>query len=208
MANAWPCVNTLRDGSPCDGKRAAGIHSIHHADYHPYWKNKPAGLQPISEPMRAWRAASGYDKALRESKGEPCQIVSEKCTGFVQHLHEPLTSGRSGGKRAAVRDGGFIPACDACNDYCSNEGMEWAEMNGFLFRNTVEGREAAAEAKAARNLSRAASRRKDALDPLRDNGKSKSVRIEEIELNRTQTETAELLSRPSRRRSRLSTDDV
>ena len=148
MANAWPCVNTI-NGAPCGGKRTAGIHSIHHENHHPYWKNKPIGIQPVSEGVRNMRRDTGYDAELREKRGTPCQVVSPECTGTVQHLHEPASRGRFGGFAKAVEVGGAVPCCDACNSYIATNPV-WAAEHGWSFSNTIEGRAAASEAKLAR----------------------------------------------------------
>jgi hypothetical protein len=135
----------------CGGSKNAGIHSRFHAQYHPYLSDKQVGLQPMSAGMREYRKASGYDAEKAAARGTPCQIVSPVCTGIAADLHEPLPRGRAGGLEAAYEIGGGVPACRACNSYCSNEGQVWAAERGLLFRNTVEGRAAAAEAKEARN---------------------------------------------------------
>lgn len=133
----------------CEGKRAADIHSVRHPEYHPYVLKGEPGLQPMSEGMRNWRKESGYDAAVKAAKGSPCQVVSPVCTGFAEHLHEPLTRGRSGGLRAAVEQGGTIDSCDPCNGYIG-ENPVWAAEHGFLFSNTVDGRRAAQAAKETR----------------------------------------------------------
>jgi hypothetical protein len=99
--------------------------------------------------MSATRQEIGYEDELAAAKGTPCQIVSPVCTGVSEHLHEPMPRGRAGGLEAAVRMGGTIPACDACNGYVSANPV-WAKERGFLFSNTLEGRTAAAEAKEKR----------------------------------------------------------
>ena len=134
----------------CEMKRTANVHLIKHPDYdHPYVLKGEPGLKPMSEGMREYRKTSGYDAAVKAAKGSPCQVVSPVCTGVSMHLHEPLSRGRSGGLQKAVEVGGTIPCCDPCNGYIS-ENPTWAYERGFLHRNTVEGREAARQAKEKR----------------------------------------------------------
>ena len=91
-------------------------------------------------PMSAKRAAlyrdvyaPMRDKAVGDGH-EPCQIQSPLCTGYVEHLHEPLTRGKAGGLEASLRDGPKpIPACDACNGYVS-ENQVWAHERGFIVK--------------------------------------------------------------------------
>lgn len=75
------------------------------------------------------------DAAVGDGR-EPCQIQSPVCTGYVEHLHEPLTRGKAGGLEAALRDGPKpIPACDRCNSYVS-EHQVWARERGFIVKLT------------------------------------------------------------------------
>lgn len=69
-------------------------------------------LRVAQEPMAAMsdKRAAFYrdvyapmrDEAIGDGR-EPCQILSPVCTGFVEHLHEPLTRARAGGLEAAAR---------------------------------------------------------------------------------------------------------
>lgn len=138
---AKPCI-------VCDGKKTAGIHSRHHPQFHKYLDDTTPGVKPMSEGMRNFRQESGYDAAVRVAKGRPCQIVSPVCTGQAEHLHEALTRAKAGGLKAAVANGPVFDSCDACNSYIQ-ENQVWAMEHGFLFRATVEGKQAAAEAKRA-----------------------------------------------------------
>lgn len=137
---AYPCQNTTRSGALCEGARTSGVHSRHHPEYHEYWKDKPVGLQPMSDGMRAFRKASGYDAAVKDAKGKPCQVVSPVCTGRAEHLHEPLSRGKAGGLKAALRDGPApIPCCDACNSWVM-EHQDWAMQRGLLVKPPVSDR--------------------------------------------------------------------
>lgn len=83
----------------------------------------------VYEPMRDEAVGDGH---------EPCQIQSPVCTGYVEHLHEPLTRGKAGGLEAALRDGPPpIPCCDPCNGYVS-ENQVWARERGFIVRRPME----------------------------------------------------------------------
>ena len=93
-------------------------------------------IAPMSEKRRKFYKdvyAPMRDEAVGDGR-EPCQIQSPVCTGFVEHLHEPLTRGKAGGLEAALREGPPpIPACDACNSYVS-ENQVWARERGFIVR--------------------------------------------------------------------------
>ena len=117
----------------CGAKRAASVHlSRINPGWHAYQNSKRPGLQPMSEGMQAFRDASGYNAAAAAAKGTPCQVISPVCTGRAEHLHEPLSRGRAGGLKAALRDGPApIPACDACNTYISDNPV-WARERGLL----------------------------------------------------------------------------
>lgn len=127
----FPCKNSLKDGSPCEGANSHAIHNSWHPEYHEYMKDAPVGIQPMSAGMRAFRKASGYDQAVREAEGKPCQVMSPVCTGYAEHLHEILPRGRAGGLRAALRDGDTVICCDACNGYISEHPV-WAYEKGWL----------------------------------------------------------------------------
>lgn len=129
---AYPCKNVLPGGDSCEASKNSGIHSRFHPEFHEYMRDRPVGLQPMSAGMRAFRRESGYDAAVQEAKGEPCQVRSPVCTGRSEHLHEPLARGRAGGLKASLRDGPTpLPCCDACNGYIG-ENQVWARENGFL----------------------------------------------------------------------------
>lgn len=164
----------------CDGKRAHPIHvkAVGMAGYHPYQDSSAPGLKPLSEGMRNYRQESGYDAAVREAKGTPCQIVSPVCSGTAEHLHEPLSRGRAGGLKAAVRGGGTVPSCDNCNGYIA-ENPVWAKEHGWLFSATIEGRAAAKEAKATRNPEQEPAIVKVRRDPY-SNGKNDNGGISEV----------------------------
>ena len=138
---ARPCSN-------CGRPKSAPNHSRHYRgeDICTYIDNKTPGLAPMSEGMRNWRRQSGYDEHKRAIQGTPCQVVSPVCVGIAEDLHEPLTRGRSGGLRASYEIGGGIPACRPCNGYIG-ENPVWAAERGFLFSYTVDGINAAKEAK-------------------------------------------------------------
>lgn len=140
-----PCIR-------CDRPKSADVHSRHYRgeDAHGYTLDPADTALGMSEGVRNFRKTSGYDAAVKAAKGGPCQIMSPVCTGRAEHLHEPMPRGRAGNLERAVEIGGTIPACDACNDYCSGEGQIWAAEHGFLFRNTVEGVQAAQAAKEER----------------------------------------------------------
>lgn len=131
--------------------KSADVHSRHYrgADGHPFVLDAEPGLKPMNEGVRNWRQQSGYNDAAKAARGKRCQIQSPVCTGTAEHLHEPLSRGRAGGLRRAVEIGGTVDACDPCNGYVM-ENQVWAYEHGFLFRATVEGEQAAREAKEAR----------------------------------------------------------
>lgn len=143
-------ANRLCAYEGCGQSKNSSTHSRHARDGHEYMSDKPVGIQPMSAGMRAFRKESGYDEAVKAAKGSPCQIVSPRCTGIAEHLHEPLSRGRAGGLQRAYEESGGIPACDACNSWIAGDGQVWAAERGFLFRDTIEGREAAREAKVQR----------------------------------------------------------
>jgi hypothetical protein len=116
----------------CGAGKNHPVHSRWHKEHHAFLDASAPGLKPMSEGMRNFRKESGYDAAVREAKGEPCQVLSPVCTGYAEHLHEPLARGRAGGLKAALRDGPApIPCCDPCNGYIG-ENQVWARENGFL----------------------------------------------------------------------------
>lgn len=140
---ASPCAATLSTGGVCGAKKGHSVHvlALGRPGSHPYLDSRRAGLQPMSEGMRAFREASGYNEAAEASKGQACQIVSPVCTGRAEHLHEPLPRGRAGGLKAALRDGPApIPACDACNGWIM-ENQVWARERGFIVKPPARGRE-------------------------------------------------------------------
>lgn len=120
----------LRCGQ-CDGVKNHPDHTYDHDFVDP----RPVGMNPIGKRAQRFQASDAgkqYEQAKRETKGEPCQIVSPVCTGYVEHLHEPLSRGRAGGIAAALRDGPPpIPCCDACNGYVSEHPV-WAREKGLL----------------------------------------------------------------------------
>lgn len=133
----------------CGARKAHPIHGSFMKDGHPFMDASKVGLQPMNKGMQAWREQSGYNDDARAARGKRCQIQSPVCTGTADHLHEPLSRGRAGGLRRAVEIGGTVDACDPCNGYVM-ENQVWAYEHGFLFRATVEGEQAAREAKEAR----------------------------------------------------------
>lgn len=129
---AYPCRNTLPSGAECGASKNHAVHGRFHREYHEYMRDKPVGLQPMSAGMRAFRRESGYEASAKEAQGKPCQVLSPVCTGYAEHLHEPLSRGRAGGLKAALRDGPApIPCCDRCNSYIS-ENPTWAREQGLL----------------------------------------------------------------------------
>lgn len=116
----------------CGAGKNHPVHSRWHAQHHPFMDASAPGLKPMSEGMRNFRRDSGYDTAVQEAKGQPCQALSPVCTGYAEHLHEPLARGRAGGLKAALRDGPApIPCCDACNSYIA-DNPTWAREHGLL----------------------------------------------------------------------------
>lgn len=111
-------------------------HSVHTYD-HDFVDPRPAGLSPVGRRMQRFNASpegKEYRERAKETRGQPCQIVSPVCTGYAEHLHEPLSRGRAGGIEAALRDGPPpIPCCDACNGYVSEHPV-WAREKGLLIR--------------------------------------------------------------------------
>ena len=117
----------------CGARKQASIHLGRiNPGWHAFQDARRPGMKPMSDGMQAFREASGYAAAVEAAKGTPCQIVSPVCTGTSEHLHEPLSRGRAGGLRAALRDGPQpIPCCDACNGYIMEHPV-WAMERGFL----------------------------------------------------------------------------
>ena len=123
----------------CDRVRSAPIHVFGHPEYHEFNDTRPVGLSPVGRRAQRFQRSSegrAYKQTKREARGTPCQIVSPVCTGYVEHLHEPLPRGRAGGIEAALRDGPDpIPCCDACNGYVSDHPV-WARERGLLLRRS------------------------------------------------------------------------
>ena len=115
----------------CDGAKNHPDHTYDHNFVDP----RPVGMSPIGKRTQRFQASDAgkeYERTKRETQGEPCQIQGPTCTGFVEHLHEPLSRGRAGGLAAALRDGPApIPCCDACNGYVSEHPV-WARERGLL----------------------------------------------------------------------------
>jgi hypothetical protein len=109
-------------------------HSVHLTD-HDFVDPRPAGISPVGQRMTRFNqsdAGKEYRAQAKATRGQPCQIVSPVCTGFSEHLHEPLSRGRAGGIEAALRDGPEpIPCCDACNGWVSEHPV-WAREKGLL----------------------------------------------------------------------------
>jgi hypothetical protein len=185
----------------CGASRNGGIHSRFHPQYHAYMDPRKPGLKPMREGMSATRQEIGYEDELAAAKGTPCQIVSPVCTGVSEHLHEPMPRGRAGGLEAAVRMGGTIPACDACNGYVSANPV-WAKERVFLFSNTLEGRTAAAEAKEKRAQPAGKTAAERALENPASSRKARTVaeRVHEREQEGRPSQP------PPHRRSRLKRD--
>ena len=135
----------------CGMKRTTGVHTLKHPDYdHPYvLDGRGYGKLGANEGVKNWRKESGYDAKVKTAQGLPCAVVSPVCTGMAEHLHEPLSRGRAGGLRKAVELGGTVDCCDPCNGYIA-ENPVWAKERGWSFSNTIEGREAARQAKETR----------------------------------------------------------
>ena len=90
----------------CGSRKQASIHLGRiNPGWHAFQDARRPGMKPMSDGMQAFREASGYAAAVEAAKGTPCQIVSPVCTGTSEHLHEPLSRGRAGGLKAALRDG-------------------------------------------------------------------------------------------------------
>ena len=125
-----PCAYRYSTGDLCGERQHHSVHSPG-AD-HDYVDAKQAGLQPMSAGMRRYREESGYNEAVQEVRGWPCEIKSPVCSGAAEHIHEVLPRGRAGGLRAAVESGaGLLATCDNCNQYVSEHPL-WSEMRGFL----------------------------------------------------------------------------
>lgn len=109
-------------------------HSIHTYD-HDFIDPRPVGISPVGRRMQRFNASDAgkeYRAQARATRGQPCQIVSPVCTGYAEHLHEPLSRGRAGGIEAALRDGPApIPCCNSCNSYVSEHPV-WAREKGLL----------------------------------------------------------------------------
>lgn len=109
-------------------------HSCHTYE-HDFVDPRPIGISPVGRRMQRFQASpegQEYERTKRETRGQPCQIVSPVCTGYAEHLHEPLSRGRAGGIEAALRDGPRpLPACDRCNEYVSEHPV-WAREKGLL----------------------------------------------------------------------------
>ena len=92
-------------------------------------------MRRISKKRARLYRSSGYAEKRDDAVGDghqPCLIQSPVCTGFVEHLHEPLTRARAGGLAAALLNGPEpIPCCDLCNEFCSRNPT-WAYERGFL----------------------------------------------------------------------------
>ena len=90
----------------------------------------------MSSGMRAFRKESGYDAAVAEARGTPCQAaIAPNCTGVAEHLHEVMTRGRTGGLRGAIRAGTpLVPCCDPCNSYIAANPVE-AREKGLVVSN-------------------------------------------------------------------------
>lgn len=113
--------------------------SVHLYD-HDFSDPRPAGISPVGQRDRpgagqrfiASEEGKEYRAKAKAARGQPCQIVSPVCTGYAEHLHEPLSRGRAGGIAAALRDGPEpIPCCDACNGWVSEHPV-WARERGLL----------------------------------------------------------------------------
>ena len=128
---ARPCCNFV-GSAVCGAHKAHAVHSRFHPQYHEYWDKTPAGIQPMSSGMRAFRKESGYDAAVAEARGTPCQILSPHCTGTAEALHEVLPRGRAGGLKASLRLAPAIAACNACNSFVTGEGLTWGKEMGFV----------------------------------------------------------------------------
>lgn len=126
-----PCANLI-GGALCGAHKAHAVHSRFHPQFHEYLDARTAGLQPMSAGMRAFRKNSGYDAAVEEAKGKPCQIMSPVCTGLAEHKHEVLPRGRAGGLKASLALAPAVDACDACNGYVTGEGLTWGREHGFV----------------------------------------------------------------------------
>ena len=212
---AKPCV-----WPNCGGSRNAGIHSRWHPEYHKYLDKTDTSLKGQREGVRNYREQSGYNAEAKAVRGTPCQVVSPECSGTAEHLHEPASRGRFGGLAKAVEVGGTVPCCDNCNSYIATNPV-WAAEHGWSFSNTIEGRAAASEAKAAREdaivggvrvtlFNGAALPSEERVRQLLDEAEAKAAResslaadhLAQVEPGHTETAGAPI-TRPSRRRSRL-----
>ena len=120
--------------SACGCKKAHSIHvrALGREGWHDYMDNSKPGLKPMSEGMRNFRKESGYDAAKAEAVGTPCQILSPRCTGIAEALHEVLPRGRGGGLRASYALAPTVAACNACNAWVTSDGLLWAKERGFV----------------------------------------------------------------------------
>lgn len=116
-------------------------HSAHTYE-HDFVDPRPSGISPIGRRMMRFQGSEAgreYERTKRETKGQPCQIQGPTCTGYSEHLHEPLPRGRAGGIEAALRDGPKpIECCDACNSYVSEHPVWARERNLLVSRKDME----------------------------------------------------------------------
>lgn len=137
MKDKVRCVRIV-DGQECGQIKNHGSHggSGYTHDYlKPEVRKERAPMSSIGAATKRFYASDAgkeYAETRETTRGGPCPVRTPVCTGFVEHLHEIYSSGRAGGKAAAVRDGPPpVPCCDRCNDYVSLH-PRWARDNGWL----------------------------------------------------------------------------
>ena len=140
------CQYVDEGGRVCGLLKAAAPHVGYGEGTHDYKPPAREGFGAHPRPLRA-RSAKTEDyyreerrPAVAAAVGKPCEVKSPVCTGKAQGLHEPATRGRFGGLRAAVEEGGTVPACHSCNNWLSQtvEGQRWGRERGLLKSNRGE----------------------------------------------------------------------
>jgi len=94
--------------------------------YHQYLRGKQKRIKPYSNKRVEINKLYNAEADEFRKQNPDCAIKSPVCTQRTQGVHHK--KGR--GKYLRVKEK-WLPACNACNDYCE-EHPEWARENGFI----------------------------------------------------------------------------